>query len=106
MSLSPVSSSKVSVTPPGCTLVEPRPTQFGPSQDQTKTHFFPSRGRQGYTTGYKRRIKAYQDQVNRKEWYHQHPQGPWVNAPHLWYYTQPDPRLWLNKQPSSSMTLQ
>ena len=84
----------------------PRPMLCGPSQAPMQTRSFPSSGRPGFTTGFERRVKAYQDQLNRQEWYHQQPHGPWVNAPHPWYYTQPDPSFWLSKQPSCSTTLQ
>ena len=78
---------------------------YGPSQDLMQIHFSPSSEGPKYTTGYERRAKAYQDQINRKEWYPQHPQGPWVSEPHPWFYTQPDPSFWLSKQPRCSETL-
>ena len=76
----------------------------GPSQDPIQTRSFVSGGPE-FTTGFERRVKAYQDQVNRQEWYHQQQHGPWVNAPPPWYYNQPDPSFWLSKQPRCSETL-
>ena len=77
----------------------------GPSQDLMQTRSFPSSGRPGFTTGFERRVKAYQDQVSRQEWYHQQQHGPWVSTHPHWYNNQPDPSFWLSKQPRCSETL-
>ena len=81
-----------------------KPMQCGPSLAVTQTPSF-ALGKHEYTTGFEKRLRAYQDQANRQEWYDQQQHGPWVSRQPHWYYTQPDPSFWLSKHPRCSETL-